>query len=132
VNEPVIQRGRVRIESIDGGTRVTIGPPRSGSQWFNLFVVTFAVGPISLSPSVALSAELISGHEHFHAAFLALLCTLANKAGQFTRWVITFDYGGKKVDVQRYVSDEEREILLYGPFRTIAANDSKTARRPAG
>jgi hypothetical protein len=77
VNEPVIQRGRLRIESMDGGTRVTIGPPRGGTQWFNLFVVTFAFGPIALFPSVALSAELISGHEHFHAAFLAMLGTVA-------------------------------------------------------
>ena len=59
---------------IDGGTRVTIGPPRGASQWFKLFVVTFAFGPISLSPSVALTVELISGHEHFQPA-LFVLCS---------------------------------------------------------
>jgi hypothetical protein len=82
----IVERGRIRIESIDGGTRVTIGPPRGTSQWFNLFVVTFAFGPISLFPSVALTVELISGQEHFQPAVLAMLCILALLFPAFLRF----------------------------------------------
>ena len=41
------------------------------------------------------------------------------------RGVITFDYRGKKVDAQRFVSGGEGQTLLDGPFRTIAARDAR-------
>ena len=181
----ITERGRIRIESIDGGTRVTIGPPRGSSEWFNLFVVTFAFC-ISLVTSVGFTTGLISGKEHFPVD-LAMLCIFAlllllffaflllaslwnlfgdevialngtvlvitgslfgrqfartfdvdrisafrverrtyrNKMGLRVRGVITFDYRGKKVDAQRFVSGGEGQTLLDGPFRAIAARDAR-------